>query len=72
MIDASIGANVKKVREIRSLTTEMLGDLLGVTSNQIEKYENGSHRISAVFLFDIARILDFPIGDFFNDINHKK
>jgi transcriptional regulator with XRE-family HTH domain len=48
------------------MSQEKLGDLLGLTFQQVQKYEKGINRIGAGRLFEIARILDVPI-DFFYD-----
>ena len=48
------------------MSQEKLGDLLGLTFQQVQKYEKGVNRIGAGRLFEIARILDVPI-DFFYD-----
>jgi len=48
------------------MSQEKLGDLLGLTFQQVQKYEKGINRIGAGRLFEIARILDVPV-DFFYD-----
>jgi len=45
-----------------------LGEALGLTFQQVQKYESGANRVSASRLFDIARVLDVPIGFFFDDL----
>jgi transcriptional regulator with XRE-family HTH domain len=49
------------------LSQEKLGDVLGLTFQQVQKYERGANRIAASRLLEIARILDVPIGFFFDD-----
>lgn len=50
------------------LSQEKLGDSLGLTFQQVQKYEKGSNRISASRLYQIGRILDVPVQFFFEDI----
>ncbi len=45
-----------------------LGDAIGLTFQQMQKYEKGTNRISASRLFDLARVLDVPIEYFFGDM----
>ena len=45
-----------------------LGDAIGVTFQQVQKYENGANRISASRLFDLSRVFDVPIQFFFDDM----
>src|SRR5437763_15183703 len=49
------------------LSQEKLGEAVGVTFQQIQKYERGVNRIGASRLLEIARFLDAPIGFFFDD-----
>lgn len=66
-INALIGANIRYFRKIRSLTQKLLADELGITFQQIQKYERGSNRVSASMLFEIARILAVNVVDFFKN-----
>jgi transcriptional regulator with XRE-family HTH domain len=50
------------------MSQEKLGDALGLTFQQVQKYERGVNRIGASRLFDLARVLDVPIGFFFDDL----
>ncbi len=45
-----------------------LGDAIGLTFQQVQKYEKGTNRISASRLYDLARLLDVPIEHFFDDM----
>jgi transcriptional regulator with XRE-family HTH domain len=51
------------------MSQEKLGEALGLTFQQIQKYERGVNRIGASRLFDLARVLDVPIGFFFDDMS---
>jgi transcriptional regulator with XRE-family HTH domain len=50
------------------MSQEKLGEAIGLTFQQVQKYERGANRIGSSRLFDIARILDVPIGFFFDDM----
>jgi transcriptional regulator with XRE-family HTH domain len=67
-IDAHVGARVRLRRTLLGMSQEKLGDALGLTFQQVQKYERGVNRIGASRLFDLARVLDVPIGFFFDDL----
>jgi transcriptional regulator with XRE-family HTH domain len=50
------------------MSQERLGEALGLTFQQVLKYESGVNRVSASRLFDLSRVLDVPIGFFFDDV----
>ena len=66
-IDGEIGRRVKLRRLDLGLSQTALGDALGLTFQQVQKYEKGSNRISAGRLKQIAQILDVSIGYFYDD-----
>ncbi len=51
------------------MSQEKLGELLGLTFQQVQKYEKGINRIGAGRLFEMARILDVPIDYFYEDVS---
>ncbi len=55
-------------RKLLGMSQTGLGDALGVTFQQVQKYENGANRISASRLYDLSRVLDVSIEHFFEDI----
>jgi transcriptional regulator with XRE-family HTH domain len=65
-VDAQVGNRVRIRRMLIGMSQEKLGDLLGLTFQQVQKYEKGINRIGAGRLFEISRILDVPV-DFFYD-----
>lgn len=67
-IDAHVGSRVRLRRTLLGLSQEALGDALGLTFQQIQKYERGANRIGASRLFDLSRVLDVPVGFFFDDM----
>lgn len=64
-IDTYVGARVRMRRMLIGLSQEKLGERLGLTFQQIQKYEKGTNRIGASRLQQIATILDAPIAYFF-------
>ena len=64
-VDVLVGRRVRRRRKEIGITQQVLADQLGLTFQQIQKYERGSNRISASKLFEIAQALSVPIGYFF-------
>ena len=64
-VDTQVGSRVRLRRMLIGMSQERLGELLGLTFQQIQKYEKGVNRIGAGRLFDIARILGVPIDYFY-------
>ncbi len=67
-IDVHVGARVRQRRTLLGMNQTILGKALGVSFQQVQKYENGTNRISASRLFDLTRVLDVSIEHFFEDI----
>jgi transcriptional regulator with XRE-family HTH domain len=67
-IDALIGARVRALREHRRMSQTALGDYIGVTFQQVQKYERGKNRISASVLFKIAKAFEVHPADFFEGL----
>lgn len=66
--DKLLGARVRARRHAISMSQEKLGDALGLTFQQVQKYENGSNRIGAGTLYELARILGVKPSWFFEDL----
>ncbi|WP_420393587.1 helix-turn-helix domain-containing protein [Acuticoccus sp.] len=66
-IDVHVGSRLKLRRAVVGMTQEKLGDQLGVTFQQVQKYEKGANRIGASRLQEIAQILTVPVSYFFED-----
>ena len=66
-IDIHVGSRVRLRRMMLSMSQEKLGDSLGITFQQIQKYEKGTNRIGASRLQAIARVLQVPVSFFFED-----
>ena len=65
-VDRGIGARVKQRRQSLGMSQTELGEKIGVTFQQIQKYEQGANRIGAGRLASIASALDVPIAVFFD------
>lgn len=66
-IDAYVGSRVRVQRMMLNISQEELAKHLGLTFQQVQKYERGTNRISASKLYDIALILNVPIDFFFSE-----
>jgi len=67
-VDAHVGSRVRLRRMLIGMSQEKLGELLGLTFQQVQKYEKGANRIGASRLFDISSILGVPVSYFFDDL----
>jgi transcriptional regulator with XRE-family HTH domain len=65
--DAYVGNRIRLRRMLIGMSQERLGELLGLTFQQIQKYEKGINRIAAGRLYDVAGILRVPVSFFFED-----
>jgi transcriptional regulator with XRE-family HTH domain len=63
--DKHVGARVRMRRMMLSMSQEKLGDALGLTFQQVQKYEKGTNRIGASRLQQISNILQVPVAFFF-------
>jgi transcriptional regulator with XRE-family HTH domain len=68
-IDIQVGNRVRIRRMLIGMSQERLGDLLGLTFQQVQKYEKGVNRIGAGRLFEVARILNVPIDFFYEGLD---
>lgn len=69
-IDKHVGSRVRMRRMMLSMSQEKLGDALGLTFQQVQKYEKGTNRIGASRLQQIAHILQVPVSFFFEGAPH--
>jgi len=67
-IDVHVGSRVRLRRMLVGMSQEKLGEMLGLTFQQIQKYEKGMNRIGASRLYQIAQILGVSVQFFFDDI----
>jgi transcriptional regulator with XRE-family HTH domain len=68
-IDIHVGGRLRLRRLAVGLSQERLAKSIGITFQQIQKYERGTNRIVASRLHDLARVLNVPIGYFFSDMD---
>ena len=69
-IDKHVGSRVRMRRKMLNMSQEKLGDALGLTFQQVQKYEKGTNRIGASRLQAIANILQVPVSFFFEGAPH--
>src|SRR6188508_1301113 len=68
-IDVHVGSRVRLRRTLLGMSQEKLGEAIGLTFQQVQKYERGANRIGASRLFDLSRVLDVPVSFFFDDMD---
>lgn len=66
-MDIHVGGRVRLRRMVIGMSQEKLGERMGLTFQQIQKYEKGTNRIGASRLFQLSQILDVPVQFFFED-----
>lgn len=71
-VDVHVGNRIRLRRTLMGLSQEKLGEALGLTFQQIQKYERGANRVGASRLYDLAQVLDVPIGFFFDDMQEAR
>ena len=64
-VDVQVGCRVRAIREMRGMSQGELGNAVGVTFQQMQKYEKATNRISASRLVQIATVLNVPVTEFF-------
>jgi len=68
-VDAHVGKQLQSGRILRGMSQTELADQLGLTFQQVQKYETGANRISAGRLWMAAKVLDVPIAHFFDGLD---
>ena len=68
-VDIHVGSRIRMRRTLLGLSQEKLGDALGLTFQQVQKYERGANRVGSSRLYEISRILDVPISFFFDEMS---
>lgn len=66
--DVYVGGRVRLRRTLLGMSQEKLGEAIGLTFQQVQKYERGANRVGASRLYDLSRVLDVPIAFFFDDM----
>ena len=62
-----VGSRVRLRRNMLGMSQEKLGEMLGLTFQQVQKYERGANRISASRLYALSEVLDVPVRFFYDD-----
>ena len=67
-VDAHVGSRIRLRRQMIGMSQEKLGDILGITFQQVQKYEKGSNRVSASRLHHMSKALSVTIQYFFDEL----
>ena len=67
-VDVHVGARIRLRRRLLGLSQEKLAEALGLTFQQVQKYERGSNRVSASKLYEISRTLQAPVSFFYEGL----
>ena len=67
LLDKDIGARIRLHRTLAGMSQEALGDILGLTFQQVQKYEKGINRIAAARLQNVADAFGIPVTTFFEN-----
>ena len=67
-VDVHVGARIRLRRQVLKMSQEKLGDQLGVTFQQVQKYERGTNRVGASRLWRLSQVLDVPVSFFFEGL----
>jgi transcriptional regulator with XRE-family HTH domain len=67
-VDLHVGARIRLRRRMQGVSQEKLADALGLTFQQVQKYERGANRVSASKLYEIAAALKTPVAYFFEGL----
>jgi transcriptional regulator with XRE-family HTH domain len=67
-VDIHVGAQLRQRRNIVGLSRTKLSEFVGLTLNQIQKYERGTNRIGASRLYELAKALNVPVSYFFDEM----
>src|SRR6266404_1584123 len=67
-VDVHVGSRVRLRRTLLGMSQEKLGEAIGLTFQQVQKYERGANRVGASRLYDLSRVLDVPVSFFFEEM----
>ncbi len=67
-IDVHVGRRVRMRRTLLGMTQTSLGEAIGLSFQQVQKYENGKNRMGSSRLYDLVRVLDVPVEFFFEEM----
>jgi transcriptional regulator with XRE-family HTH domain len=72
LVDKHIGRRIRALRTILGMSQEKLAEALGITFQQVQKYENGTNRVSAGRLHHVASVLGVPVGRFYEEAPERE
>src|SRR6266508_6058660 len=67
-VDVHVGLRMRQRRTLLAMSQSKLGDAVGLTFQQVQKYERGSNRMGLSRLFEFAKVLDVPVSYFFDEM----
>ena len=70
-VDTHVGQRIRDKRNERGMSQTEVANALGVTFQQVQKYERGTNRVGASRLFDLSRILSVPVQYFFEGLKNQ-
>lgn len=68
-VDIHVGSRVREARSLKGMSQEQLGVILGISFQQVQKYEKGTNRIGSSRLWDICRTLEIPVDFLFDGLD---
>jgi len=68
-VDIHVGTRIRLRRQLLKMSQEKLGDQLGVTFQQVQKYERGANRVGASRLWKMSQVLDVPVDFFYEGLD---
>lgn len=67
-IDKKVGENIRQLRTVQGISQEKMAESLGITFQQVQKYENGSNRVGASRLYNISHILNSSVARLYEGV----
>ena len=71
-VEGEIGSRIRLRRTMLGLSQKQLGDAIGLTAQQVQKYEKGTNRIAVSTLFIVAEALNVPVSFFFDELLKRR
>ena len=68
LVDVHVGSRMRQRRTLLGMSQSKVGEAVGLTFQQIQKYERGSNRIGSSRLYEFAKVLDVPVSYFFDEM----
>jgi transcriptional regulator with XRE-family HTH domain len=68
-VDMHVGQRLRVRRSLLGLSQEKLAEAIGITFQQVQKYERGTNRVSAGRLFELSNVLEVPVSYFFDQVS---